>query len=63
MFVEREAVRHAGDIVRDMARAHRAVALLRAGAPLLGQHNERVYGEMLGMSSSEIESLKAEGVI
>lgn len=36
---------------------------LKRGAPLLGQHNERVYGEMLGMSSSEIESLKAEGVI
>ena len=36
---------------------------IKRGAPVLGQHNQLVYGEMLGMSDAEIESLKAEGVI
>ena len=31
-------------------------------APLLGQHNEYVYSELLGMSAEEIESYKQEGV-
>ena len=33
------------------------------GAPMLGEHNDIVYGEMLGMSADEIASLKAEGVL
>lgn len=32
-------------------------------APLLGQHNQEVYGSLLGRSSEEIERLKREGVI
>ncbi|MEM6682834.1 MAG: CoA transferase, partial [Pseudomonadota bacterium] len=31
--------------------------------PTLGQHNEQVYGEILGMSTSEMASLEAEGII
>jgi crotonobetainyl-CoA:carnitine CoA-transferase CaiB-like acyl-CoA transferase len=33
------------------------------GAPLLGQHNEQVYGELLGLSKDEIAALKQERVI
>jgi CoA:oxalate CoA-transferase len=32
-------------------------------APLLGQHNEEVYSELLGLSKEEIEGLRKEGVI
>jgi len=32
-------------------------------APLMGQHNEYVFGELLGMSLSEIGELKRDGVI
>jgi len=32
-------------------------------APLLGQHNEEVYGELLGLSSEELEALRKEGVV
>ncbi|HYA34128.1 MAG TPA: CoA transferase, partial [Candidatus Binataceae bacterium] len=32
-------------------------------APLLGQHNSEVYGDMLGLRASDLESLKAEGII
>jgi len=32
-------------------------------APLLGQDNEYVYGELLGMSQAEINKLKEEGVL
>lgn len=33
------------------------------GAPCYGEDNEYVYGELLGMSSREIEALAADGVI
>jgi len=33
------------------------------GAPLLGQHNEYVFGELLGLTSSEIGALVDEKVI
>jgi crotonobetainyl-CoA:carnitine CoA-transferase CaiB-like acyl-CoA transferase len=33
------------------------------GGPCLGEHNERVYGELLGLSAGEIEGLREEGVI
>ena len=33
------------------------------GAPTLGQHNDYVFGEVLGLSDSEIQSLRDEGVI
>jgi len=33
------------------------------GGPCLGEHNERVYGGLLGLSPSEIDGLRGEGVI
>ncbi|GAB4337879.1 MAG: CaiB/BaiF CoA-transferase family protein [Dehalococcoidia bacterium] len=36
---------------------------LERGGPCLGEHNEHVYGEILGLSSAEIEALRDEGVI
>jgi crotonobetainyl-CoA:carnitine CoA-transferase CaiB-like acyl-CoA transferase len=33
------------------------------GAPCLGEHNEKVYGELLGLGRDEIGALRAEGVI
>jgi formyl-CoA transferase len=32
-------------------------------APLLGQHNAEIYGEMLGLSLAEIEQLKQGGIV
>jgi crotonobetainyl-CoA:carnitine CoA-transferase CaiB-like acyl-CoA transferase len=32
-------------------------------APLLGQHNEEVLGELLGYTKEDVAALKAEGVI
>ncbi len=36
---------------------------LSRGAACLGQHNDFVYGDLLGLDRGEIESLRAEGVI
>jgi formyl-CoA transferase len=32
-------------------------------APLLGQHNGEVYGELLGMTAGDLERLKTDGVV
>lgn len=34
-----------------------------AAAPLLGQHNSEVYGDILGLSSAEIAQAQADGII
>jgi benzylsuccinate CoA-transferase BbsF subunit len=36
---------------------------LRKGAPCLGEHNDKVYGELLGLAPQEIEQLRQEGII
>lgn len=36
---------------------------VRRGAPLLGEHNDAVYGNTLGFSAAEIGRLREEGVI
>ena len=36
---------------------------IRRGGPVLGEDNERVLTEVLGLSSAEIGRLAAEGVI
>lgn len=33
------------------------------GAPMLGEDNERIYREVLGIESAELEALKAEGAV
>ena len=33
------------------------------GAPCLGQHNDEVFGGILGLSAAEIDELRADGVI
>jgi len=37
--------------------------LIQRGAPCLGEHNEKVYGEILGLSRAELDELAEEGVI
>jgi formyl-CoA transferase len=34
-----------------------------AGSARPGQHNNEVYGELLGRSAEELETLRAEGVL
>jgi benzylsuccinate CoA-transferase BbsF subunit len=36
---------------------------LSRGAACLGEHNDRVYGEILGLSAGEIDELREQGVI
>ena len=36
---------------------------VRSPAPMLGQHNREVYGDLLGMNSKDIDALESEGVI
>ena len=38
-------------------------ASIRSLGPLLGAHNEEVYGGLLGMDAAEIDDLRTEGVI
>ena len=47
---------------RHAARFERTPAAIRMGAPLLGEHNDEVLGE-LGFSGDEIASLKADGIV
>jgi crotonobetainyl-CoA:carnitine CoA-transferase CaiB-like acyl-CoA transferase len=35
---------------------------IRMPAPTLGEHNGRVFGELLGMSEGELATLAEEGV-
>lgn len=36
---------------------------IRRGAPKLGEHNQEVYGSLLGLTAADLDALKAEGVI
>lgn len=38
-------------------------AEIRRRSPCLGEHNDYVFGELLGMSAQELERLKTEGVL
>lgn len=42
---------------------HGAERVETVASPSLGQHNEEIYGEKLGMSAQELQALKEEGVI
>jgi crotonobetainyl-CoA:carnitine CoA-transferase CaiB-like acyl-CoA transferase len=42
---------------------HGAERVKTVASPSLGQHNQEIYGDKLGLSEEEMQSLKAEGVI
>ena len=54
-----------GDVRVDGVPAHLSETEweLEHGAPNLGEHNEEVYGGLLGLDADEIASLREEGVI
>jgi benzylsuccinate CoA-transferase BbsF subunit len=37
--------------------------VIARGAPCLGEHNDYVYGELLGLSDDEVATLVSTGVI
>jgi CoA:oxalate CoA-transferase len=44
-------------------RFHGADRVTTTPSPFLGQHNDEIYGEWLGLSAAEIAALRADGVI
>jgi crotonobetainyl-CoA:carnitine CoA-transferase CaiB-like acyl-CoA transferase len=36
---------------------------IETGAPCLGEHNEAVFGRLLGLSAEEVAQLREEGAI
>jgi crotonobetainyl-CoA:carnitine CoA-transferase CaiB-like acyl-CoA transferase len=44
-------------------RFHEADHLDTVPSPRIGQHNDEVYGEWLGLKDDEIEKLRDDGVI
>jgi formyl-CoA transferase len=44
-------------------RFSRTPGAIRRGAPRLGEHNEEVYGRLLGLSTEELAALQRDGVI
>jgi crotonobetainyl-CoA:carnitine CoA-transferase CaiB-like acyl-CoA transferase len=38
-------------------------AVIRRSAPAIGEHNETVFGDLLGLSDDELDQLRASGVI
>jgi crotonobetainyl-CoA:carnitine CoA-transferase CaiB-like acyl-CoA transferase len=44
-------------------RMSRTPGTVRCGAPRLGEHNDEVYRQLLGLSDEEMSALRAEGVI
>jgi crotonobetainyl-CoA:carnitine CoA-transferase CaiB-like acyl-CoA transferase len=45
------------------AKLSRTPAYVQGRAPTLAEHNQYVYGELLGMSAAEIASLRERGII
>lgn len=44
-------------------RLSRTKGEIRRGAPCLGEHNDYVFGELLGLSREELHALREEGVV
>jgi len=44
-------------------RFSRTPGAIQGGAPRLGEHNEEVYGRLLGLGAEELERLRQDGVI
>jgi crotonobetainyl-CoA:carnitine CoA-transferase CaiB-like acyl-CoA transferase len=54
-----------GDVVlpNTPIRLHGAVEPSLEPSPALGQHNEEIYSDWLGLSTDEIDRLRSEGVL
>jgi crotonobetainyl-CoA:carnitine CoA-transferase CaiB-like acyl-CoA transferase len=57
--------REIGDVRVDGVPVHLSETdwVIERGAPCLGEHNHEVFGDLLGLAPSEIDSLAEEGVI
>jgi crotonobetainyl-CoA:carnitine CoA-transferase CaiB-like acyl-CoA transferase len=44
-------------------RLERTPATVARGAPRLGEHNDEVYGGLLGMTADELDALRREGIV
>ncbi|MEO5840795.1 MAG: CoA transferase [Acidimicrobiales bacterium] len=57
--------REMGEVRVDGEPAHLSETdwVIARGAPCLGEHNELVFGELLGLTSAQIEDLRTDGVI
>ena len=44
-------------------RFSRTPGAIQRGAPTLGEHNDEVYGGLLGLTVAELEQLRREGVV
>lgn len=50
-------------VVNNPVKLSETKATIRRPAPLLGQHNEEVYGQWLGLDADKLEELKENGII
>ncbi|HVL32696.1 MAG TPA: CoA transferase [Actinomycetota bacterium] len=48
---------------RPVPRMERTPLQVSRGAPVLGEHNDEVYGDLLGLTAAEISDLKTAGII
>ena len=50
-------------VVSPMPRMSATPGKVRSLGPCLGQHNEEIFGSLLGLNAEAIESLAAKGVV
>ncbi len=62
-FDERHRAQRAGPRRRPGALARRPGTIRNAGSARPGQHNDEVYGDLLGLTADEIADLESQGVL